>query len=1171
MRLEPGKLQKIIGGLALAAVILLLAFFISDDITNAGNESSRLALVQSMIDHGTFAVEKSSFRTVDVGKLNGHFYSDKPILFSAWLAGVYAFVKHVLMISFQPIRNNAIYLINLLGVSVFTIGLYWLFLRRLKRETGCFYLKTALAASLIFCTWIFSYTVSINNHTVAAFLVFGLFLMTEKAIEPGEKSRSFIAFLAGLAGGLLCAVENPVGGIFSLASMACLLTSGQKQRWKMLGLFFVGGLIPAAAMAALDYCGWGNILPVYLIKDAYNFKGNIHSTDLAGLRRPENYFIYFFNITLGARGLFSHLPFLLLIFPAMLIPKGCFPKGALRWFLIACGVTILFYALFTGDYGGWAYGFRFLIPIIPILYLVICKWLLQDAKKFFMIIAWPLLAVGLVTSAIGAYNPWPVCAEGASTNKKSIDVKIESPLKANLLCILYEFGGPKQAFESGLYDHNTVKYYLPKALMNMGRLRKSTPDNPSFLMPRQTRPLTLFAENYVVPVFYLGLFAVSIFYLAGRCGGWLFAEAKTGPTKTYMFYVMAMTLFAMLAVLLTGTLGILKPYCLTAIPVILALWLLVRQPGPILKMSRIEFRKEYWLFLVPGILILCRLAVFLPFTPNAWDSMTYHLFIPLRWMQTGEIFHVPTVFGDNAAAYAPKNGGLIYAAIMTLMHRDLLLNVLSLAYLLFAACALFEICRELKGCLTVRCGAAAFFMSTPFIMDKAFSSDVDIMALAFLTGGVYYYLRCLKNKQLLPALYGGLCLGLAVGAKTAYAPFGGVVAAALLLLLLWRKRWTGTFGAFGLMFIGGGFWYIFNLLKYGSPLFPAEVAVGKITIFPGAYGEDALRAGEFYITDVSLLARQFFHDCAYLTGAVLIIGLIGLLFNQFSGKTDKRNNLIVMLLGLIWLLIYYFIIPHNQQIRFLFPTLAMAFIGLSLLLDKLPLKAQFVVYAGALMFYCGGNAGRMYKALNGLTWWPAVWLLTLLVATVILVLRTRRYYLAAVLLLIALFSAMRESEQMRVRCLVKGDFGMWWKTFAPFNTPRPTPLKIAYTGLNIPYTLTGPNLANEVFYCNISGNQEDGFYEFWEKEPERYKYHKPAVYRKKPNPKQWLENLFNSGAEYLVIFAMHPAERRYLPATKEGFPVIEQTLIDRLPQFFKLELSSPGGRIYRIVPPPPAK
>lgn len=1172
---ETGKQRRTTAFLFFLSALLILLFTISDDITGSGNESSRLAVVQSLVDQGTFAIDKSIFRTVDAGKLNDHFYSDKPIIFSAWLATIYALIKNIWMISFRSAGHTAVYLINLLGVSSLSLALYALFRNRLGRIGGNFYFKEVLAFSLIFCTWIFSYTVSINNHTVAAFLVFLLFLLTEKYLSKEVSWPKMTAFSAGLAGGFLCAVENPVGGIFSLAAICCIISCSGNRRGVGTLLFFIGGVIPAIIMAALDYCGWGNILPVYLIKDAYSFKGNIHSTDFAGLRRPENYLSYFFDITFGARGLFSHMPFLLLIVPALLLPKKHYPKGALGFFLGACGATLLFYALFTGDYGGWAYGFRFLIPVIPIVYLVICQWLLQESGKNWIKAAYPLLAIGLFTSAVGAYNPWPVCFEGASTNKKSIDTRIESPLKANLLCLQYELSDRK-AFTSNLYDTETVKYYLPKAFMNMRRFNKPTASSPEFIQSRRTPQFVVFLSDYLLPVLTLLLFTGSILYLAGRAGGMIFQESQGRTTEVFIFYVTAMSIFTIAAVLAVGLAGILQPYCLTALPVIFAIWLLFRNPGPLLKPAAIKFRKEYWMLLPALVFMLWRLSVFLPFTPNDWDAMTYHLFIPLRWVHAGAIFHVPTVFGDNAAAYAPKNGSLIYTAVMTLMHRDFLINCIGLVYLLFCCVAVYEISRAIKLSQRARCIAVGLFSMSPFICDKVFSADVDIMALAFLLGGLLYLLKFTLDKdftrQSKYILYmSALCLGLTVGVKTAYAPYGGVLAALLLGTTIKQGRIKESFLAFGAMFVGGGYWYVWNTLQYGSPLFPAEIALGSVAIFKGAYGADALKAGEFYVSGLPELTQHFLRDCSYLTGLILLVGIAGLAGLAVRKGKKCSAAIIVPAAAVIWLLTYYFIIPHNQQVRFLFPALSLCFIGLAFLSELLPAKFAITAFTIFALIYGRSDTARIISAMHNLPIVPLIWNLILLLAATALLFQwkgmRRRIAGAIILFGVVLFSSMRESETMRIISLAQYDLKPWAQTFAPFNSPRQTrPLKIAYTGLNVPYVLTGQRLKNEVFYCNINGKPEDGFYEFWLKDPKRYTYHKPGIYRKPPNVQQWLENLFASNADVLVVFPLHPFERRYLKSDKDGFP-IERLWAERLPQFFKPEMKYPSGCVYRIERP----
>ena len=1160
----------------LAAILLLLG--ITDEITRSGNEASRLAAVQSMVDQGTFAVDKSIFHTVDVGRINGHFYSDKPIVFTAWLAVAYGVIKNICNISFANSRHFAIYLINLIGISSFTFALCLMFFSRLKREPGKCWIKSGLAFSLIFCTWIFSYTVSINNHTVAAFLVFLLFLLVERftaeCVDKCKGNRTL--FLTGVTAGLLCAVENPVGGIFSIVSLGCIIikSNSVQSRWKTVAIFFAGGLIPAAIMGILDYCAWGNILPVYLIKDAYNFKGNIHSSGVAGLRSPGNYFTYFFNITLGTRGLFSHMPFLLLIFPALAAFKKFLKGNVLTYFLFGCGLTIVFYTFFTGDYGGWAYGFRFLIPIIPILYLAICVWLLRFAGSFSRKISILLLAAGLFSSVVGAYNPWTVCDEGASSSKNTIDTEIKSPFKANLLCMQYEIN-PRADFDSMLYSKSVIRRYLPKAFANMRRLKKPSQAGYDFIKSRRALPLVLFFSNYLMPFCFLAAFGFSIFYIAGRLGDKVYHHRKIRITEAYIFYVGTATLLCIAAVLLAGTTGILRQYCLAAIAVIPALWLLVFRPGRILYPEKVKLGREHVLLLIAFTFILLRLALYLPLVPNGWDAMTYHLYIPLRWVQAGEIFHVPTVFGDNAAAYAPLNGSLLYAAFLVLTGKDFILNCGGIVYLIFCSCVVYEVCCELKiKQRSVSFGAAGIFLIIPIVMQKTFSADVDIMALAFISSAFLYLMRLVfyadsKNRGLDPAWGCALSLGLCVGTKSAYAVYGGIAALFLLFLLGSRKRFRDIIIVCLLMFVGGGYWYIRNLLFYGNPIFPVDFELAGIKIFPGAYGTAALRAGEFHSNDLQIIASNFLKHCGWLTGVVMAAGLAGGLLCCFKNKKVNFAAFFVTVFMVTWGLVYYWIIPHNLEVRFLFPTLILAVIGLAMLLQKLNEKFAFAVAGIIILFFAFENSQAIMKILNERIIGLFIGNLILLIAVVLMFFlhNKRLLVFSAAIALLVFFSAMKVADDFRANSLLHSDFRYWAQTYLPFyKMQNQQPLKIAYTGLNVPYTLVGANLANEVFYCNVSGDLQDSFYDFWKNGRKHFDYHKPGLYRRSPSIEKWLNNLMQSKADILVVFKMHPVERSYLKTDKEGFP-IEKRWADGLSNIFERILSTPSGSVYLIKHP----
>jgi hypothetical protein len=126
------------------------------------------------------------------------------------------------------------------------------------------------------------------------------------------------------------------------------------------------------------------------------------------------------------------------------------------------------------------------------------------------------------------------------------------------------------------------------------------------------------------------------------------------------------------------------------------------------------------------------------------------------------------------------------------------------------------------------------------------------------------------------------------------------------------------------------------------------------------------------------------------------------------------------------------------------------------------------------------------------------------------------------------------------------------------------PLRVAYTGANVPYALVGPRLRHRVVYCNTRGEAADGFYEFWRRDPRVYAYHKPGIYRGADDSYDvWLGHLRAESIDLVAIFALYPAERRYLPATPEGFP-IEQRWAAEHPERFQPVALGHFAEIYRV-------
>jgi hypothetical protein len=432
------------------------------------------------VERGTFAIDGSRFETVDRVRIGNHFYSDKPVLPICWLAGIYAVLHHAGGLDFVESRAWTFRLLTFFGVGGFSILLAWLFYRRVDALRLSTPLKCILGGSVVLTTWVFSYGTTINNHTPAACLLFALFCLLDRLTWTDRN-----AWLAGLIAGVLFNFDFPTGGLFFLAG-ALWIGPGPVSRPKLIR--YLGGFsILVALMLIVDMIAYGNILPAYLVPGGKNFEDSFHSQAYAGLRRPLSIPDYWLNITLGQRGIFSYMPVLLFAFPSLV----ALWKSERRKAYVVAGAlaaTFVYYGMETGDYGGWAYGFRFLIPLVPILFWYAAVWLAQNTQPGKRAIFAAALAVGLITSCVGAYNPWPVAYEGAAEEPGAVQQKVRNTFTANLLCISFQLdpkSGLTRLLSRTVYDYSTSRSYLMMSYLNMRRpdlideVKRQMPKQPS--------------------------------------------------------------------------------------------------------------------------------------------------------------------------------------------------------------------------------------------------------------------------------------------------------------------------------------------------------------------------------------------------------------------------------------------------------------------------------------------------------------------------------------------------------------------------------------------------------------------------------------------------------------------------------------------------------------------
>lgn len=433
-------------GVALLALYFLI--YAKTDVTLAGNESTRFAVVQAVGEQGVFYIENTAFKTVDRVIRDGHIYSDKPLPIGFVLGALYKIPHKLFGLNFFDNYYLLVYLVNLLFSGTVNILIFvWAFRLFGRVHAGNLYLKFLLALGLSLGTWIFSYSVTLNNHTPAALGVLGLCIVLEKFRRIPSYAG---AAAAGLTAGLIAACDLPTGALFAVAAILAVWGAahlGQKVKFTLACVS--AGLAVGAGLLFLNYYAYGTVMPLYIAGSSGTFKVGIH----------QNFGKYLFDCLLGARGLFSYQPFLLLAIPGVIAGYKKFRWA--DWALLGASLgLIIFYLSITNEYGGAAYGFRYAIPAIPVLWYWAGRWVLTSLNKKKLVLAGILAAIGVFTAAVGSYIPFCVAYEGPNSPPGHFTCQIQSTFWGNLFNWSFEVA-PDSALTRAFIRHYGEKASWP--------------------------------------------------------------------------------------------------------------------------------------------------------------------------------------------------------------------------------------------------------------------------------------------------------------------------------------------------------------------------------------------------------------------------------------------------------------------------------------------------------------------------------------------------------------------------------------------------------------------------------------------------------------------------------------------------------------------------------------
>ena len=408
----------------LAIGVILLALFslvgAFTDTTLSGNDATRFAVIQAVGEQRVFHIENTEFRTVDMVHRDGHIYSDKP-LFLGWSLGLlHRAVSALTNWSFTENYSFLIWFYNaLFGFTCNALIFWWLFntFRRIRK--GSLPVKGLLALAGVCSTWILSYNVLLNNHTPAALAVLGVYIML---IKYRQIPSAALAWGIGAGAGLTAALDIPTGGLLCAAVIwAVAQMNGRKQAVQTAAaaaaVVFLNGL--------LNFAAYGTWVPLYLAGNTGTFQPEMVLS--AG---------YIAETLIGWRGFFLYQPFL--VFGLIPCKQESVPDRCMYMVSIA---AILFYCTNTVEFGGAAYGFRYLIPIIPVLYYRAGKMLLAYPKYPVRkkVLAATLLLWGMASATAGAYAPFCVAFEGYRSPEGHFTRTVRSSFAGNLLCAGFEY------------------------------------------------------------------------------------------------------------------------------------------------------------------------------------------------------------------------------------------------------------------------------------------------------------------------------------------------------------------------------------------------------------------------------------------------------------------------------------------------------------------------------------------------------------------------------------------------------------------------------------------------------------------------------------------------------------------------------------------------------------
>ncbi len=411
--------------LAVVAAATLVAVVSARPYAGGWNDGSRLATVESLVDHRTWAIDGSIFVVVPEGRspyppwdpalgagtrdklrIDGHFYSDKPPVPALVMAGLYQVLRWTSGLEAAATPGTFCYAMTVGTVGLaYVISLVCLFLLgwRLGLPLGT---RAALTASLGLATVAPVYARHVNGHLLLLGAVSVTLLQLVKlATAPRGVFRQGVGI--GAVAGFGYTMDLGVGPVLLAATVGVVVTRAGARG---LAGVLLGSLPWVALHHGLSFAIAGTLWPMNAVPEYLSWPGSpFEAGNMTGRwhHTPAHFVVYAAALLFGKRGFIGHdLPLFLLVAraPTLWRRRGSFSPEILFAAALSAG-TWLIYAAGSSNYSGQCVSIRWFVPLLGPAYFLIAI-LLRDCRgrrsELVLLSAWG----ALLTALLWWEGPW---------------------------------------------------------------------------------------------------------------------------------------------------------------------------------------------------------------------------------------------------------------------------------------------------------------------------------------------------------------------------------------------------------------------------------------------------------------------------------------------------------------------------------------------------------------------------------------------------------------------------------------------------------------------------------------------------------------------------------------------------------------------------------------------